>query len=67
MMLEKKDLWRNSSPHGARPVNLTITMIKWIRTSRLSITNSLFVGEVNRMGRNSQGRSKLPPTGVPRQ
>ena len=27
--------------HGARPVHLTITMIKWIRTSRLSIKNSL--------------------------
>jgi len=31
----------NSSSHGARPVHLTITMIKWIRTSRLSIKNSL--------------------------
>jgi len=28
--------------HGARPVHLIITMIKWIRTSRLSIKNSLF-------------------------
>jgi len=27
--------------HGARPVHLIITMIKWIRTSRLSIKNSL--------------------------
>ena len=31
----------DSNSHGARPVNLTITMIKWIRTSRLSIENSL--------------------------
>ena len=31
----------NSSSHGARPVHLIITMIKWIRTSRLSIKNSL--------------------------
>jgi len=31
----------NSNPHGARPVHLIITMIKWFRTSRLSITNSL--------------------------
>ena len=31
----------NSTPHGARPVHLTSTMIKWIRTSRLSIKNSL--------------------------
>ena len=27
---------RNSYSHGARPVHLIITMIKWIRTSRLS-------------------------------
>jgi len=27
--------------NGARPVHLIITMIKWIRTSRLSIKNSL--------------------------
>ena len=32
---------RNSTSHGARPVHLIITMIKWIRTSRLSINNSL--------------------------
>ena len=31
----------NSNSHGARPVHLTITMIKWTRTSRLSINNSL--------------------------
>ena len=31
----------NSDFHGARPVHLIITMIKWIRTSRLSIKNSL--------------------------
>ena len=30
------------TPHGARPVHLILTMIKWIRTSRLSIKNSLF-------------------------
>jgi len=29
----------NSTPHGARPVHQIITMIKWIRTSRLSIKN----------------------------
>jgi len=33
---------RYSNSHGARPVHLIITMIKWIRTSRLSIQNSLF-------------------------
>jgi len=31
----------NSKSHGARPVHLIITMIKWIRTSRLAIKNSL--------------------------
>ena len=32
----------DSNSHGARPVHLIITMIKWIRTSRLSIKNSLW-------------------------
>ena len=32
----------NSNSRGARPVHLIITMIKWIRTSRLSIKNSLW-------------------------
>jgi len=51
----------NAISHGARPVHLIITMmkwIKWIRTSRLSIKNSLFDGgratyqlpEVNSIG-----------------
>ena len=31
----------NSNSHGARPVQLIITMIKWIRTSGLLIKNSL--------------------------
>ena len=31
----------NSNSHAARPVHLIITMIKWIRTSRLSLRNSL--------------------------
>ena len=31
----------NSNSHGGRPVHLIITMIKWIRTSRMSIKNSL--------------------------
>ena len=31
----------NSNSHDARLVHLIITMIKWIRTSRLSIKNSL--------------------------
>jgi len=33
----------NSNSHGARPVHLIITMIKWTRTSRLSIKNSLSI------------------------
>ena len=31
----------NSNSHGARPVHLIITLFEWIRTSRLSIKNSL--------------------------
>ena len=31
----------SSNSHGTRPVHLIITMIKWIRTSSLSITKSL--------------------------
>jgi len=39
----------NSNSHGARPVHLIITMIKWIQTSRLSIQNSLsaLLGQVH--------------------
>jgi len=35
----------HSNSHGARPVHLIITMIKWIRTNRLSIKNSLSLDE----------------------
>ena len=38
----------NSNSHGARPVQLIITMIKYIRTSRLSIENSLSSAGVSR-------------------
>jgi len=45
MMARKVDVWLpgkgNSNSHGARPVHVIITMIKWIRTSKLSIKNSL--------------------------
>ena len=34
----------NSNSHGARPVHLIITMMKWFRTSRLSMENSLSGG-----------------------
>jgi len=41
----------NSNSHGARPVHPIITKIKWIRTRRLSIKNSLYTcalgGEVS--------------------
>jgi len=33
--------------NGARPVHLIITMIKWIRTSRLSIKNSLSLSHLH--------------------
>ena len=33
----------NSNPHGTRPVHQIISLIKWIRTSSLSIKNSLSV------------------------
>ena len=35
---------RNPNYHGARPVHLITTKIKWTRTSRLSIKNSLSEG-----------------------
>ena len=35
----------NSNSHGARPVHLINTMIKWIRTRRLSIKNALSLSE----------------------
>ena len=38
----------NSDSHGARPVHLIITMIRWIRTSMLSIKNSLSPQERNK-------------------
>jgi len=31
----------DTNSHGARPVHLISTMIKWTRTSRLTIKNSL--------------------------
>ena len=35
----------NSNAHGARPVHQIISMINWIRTSRLSIKNSLYCNQ----------------------
>ena len=34
----------NSNSRGARPVHLIITMMKWIRTSRLSMNNYMSGG-----------------------
>ena len=58
----------NSNYHGARPVHLIITMIKWIRPSRLSIKNSLSVwlAESGRRVFGEQGALLARPTGVPR-
>jgi len=58
---------RNSNSHGARPVHLIITMIKLIRTSRLSITrwegsdHSARLGEgiVDNVGRLHQPREHV--------
>ena len=55
---------RNSNSHGARPVHLSITLIKWIRTSRLPITNSLSVEELRHRGRRRH--PVVLRTGVPR-
>jgi hypothetical protein len=52
----------SSNSHGARPVHLIITIIKWIRTSRLSIKNSLS----GRQQVRYQIHKKLPlPVGTP--
>jgi len=44
----------NANSHGARPVHLIITMIKWIRTSRLSIKNPLYAASEGRGGRGGR-------------
>jgi len=50
--------------HGARPVHLIITMMKWTRTSRLSIKNSLSAGE--RCAGGGGASHALPCPGYPR-
>jgi len=45
---------RDSNSHGARPVHLIITMIKWIRTSRLSIKSSSSHGRGRARARREQ-------------
>jgi len=46
----------NPITHGARPVHLIITMIKWIRTSRLSIKNSVYMAMKTDASPPSAGR-----------
>jgi hypothetical protein len=46
----------NSNSHGARPVHPIITMIEWIRTSRLSIKNSLSVNLEERLAAIPEAR-----------
>jgi len=52
----------NSNSHGARPVHLIITMIKWIRTSRLSIKNSLSLSAERT--ETSRGAGAQPPVSL---
>ena len=42
-----------TNSHGARPVHLISTMIKWFRTSRLSIQNSVSAGPAVERTRNT--------------
>jgi len=51
----------NSNSHGARPVHLIITMTKWIRTSRLSIKNSLSLSDLGDKLLEVEGRGDRPP------
>ena len=55
VLVRRNLLKGNSNSHGARPVHLIITMIKWIRTSNLFIVHSLF--ECRRQGTRGTFRS----------
>ena len=57
----------NSNSHGARPVHLIIMMIQWIRTSRLSIKNSLSSGDICFHAARGAASPLLPPDLDPRQ
>ena len=54
----------NSNSHGARPVHLIITMIKWIRTSGLSIKNYLW-HRGRSMRLNNRGQFAEPCARIP--
>ena len=56
----------NSNSHGARPVHLIIMLIKWIRTSRLSIKNSLSL-ELNTLLPKPKHQRPLHEISHPRQ
>ena len=63
----------NSNYHGARPVHRIISMVKWIRTSRLSIKNSLslsvgvnLVQAGDRLPLETYSRPKPRAHGLPR-
>ena len=51
----------NSNSHGARPAHLIITMIKWIRTSRLSIEKYLRVEICRESSSQWSTRHRAPP------
>ena len=52
----------NSNSHGARPVHLIITTIKWIQSGRLSKQNSLSLKARANAGRCGVGSCwKRPP------
>ena len=55
MQFVQARLRTSQDSHGARPVHLVITMIKWIWTSRLSIKNCL-----SREGRRRGGGRTIP-------
>jgi len=48
----------DSNSHGARPVHLIITMIKWTRTTRLSIKKPFSRRMVRTRGRRGRGRGR---------
>ena len=65
MFYKPSDLvWQsNSNSRGVRPVHLIVTMVKWIRTSRLSTKNSLSLTEqmVKFAGMLPAGQSTFEP------
>jgi len=59
----RKNLWLAVCVgHDARPVHLIITMIKWIRNSRLSIKNSLSRARTASDDELAASSSPLPPS-----